>query len=161
MSQATAEQPAMNRVTPAATVETLHIVNEISIEASPEIVWESVLARHREGVDPNGKPMEWKFEAWPGGRWYRDLGNSAGHLWGHVQVIKPAALLEIAGPLFMSYAVASHVQYRLKAEGETTRLIFTHTAVGLIPQEHRDGVQKGWGEFLKKIRTESESRAKA
>ena len=40
-----------------------------------------------------------KIEPWPGGRWYRDLGNNAGHLWGHVQVIKPPTLLEICGPL--------------------------------------------------------------
>jgi len=23
-----------------------------------------------------------------GGRWFRDIGNNAGHLWGHVQVIR-------------------------------------------------------------------------
>ena len=41
--------------------------------------------------------MPFKLEAWPGGRWFRDLGNNAGHLWGHVRVIKPPALLEISG----------------------------------------------------------------
>ena len=24
-----------------------------------------------------------KLEAWPGGRWFRDLGDGNGHLWGH------------------------------------------------------------------------------
>ena len=43
------------------------------------------------------------IEPWPGGRWYRDLGNNAGHLWGHVQVIKPPTLLELCGPMFMSF----------------------------------------------------------
>ena len=36
-----------------------------------------------------GTPMPFTLEAWPGGRWFRDLGNGNGHLWGHVQAIKP------------------------------------------------------------------------
>ena len=56
-----------------------------------------------EGQMPGGKPFPMKIEPWPGGRWYRDLGNNSGHLWGHVQVIKPPTLLEICGPLMMSY----------------------------------------------------------
>ena len=47
--------------------------------------------------------MPMKLEAWPGGRWYRDLGDGNGHFWGHVQAIKRPTLLEISGPLFMSY----------------------------------------------------------
>ena len=47
--------------------------------------------------------MPMKIEPWPGGRWYRDLGNDNGHFWGHVQAIKQPTLLEIYGPLFMSY----------------------------------------------------------
>src|SRR4051812_10697912 len=35
-----------------------------------------------------GSPMPFTLEAWPGGRWFRDLGNGNGHLWGHVQAIK-------------------------------------------------------------------------
>ncbi|HEX3702577.1 MAG TPA: hypothetical protein VHU82_04550 [Vicinamibacterales bacterium] len=35
------------------------------------------------------------LEAWPGGRWFRDLGDNTGHLWGHVQAIKPPTLPEI------------------------------------------------------------------
>ena len=46
-------------------------------------------------------PMPMMLEAWPGGRWFRDLGNGNGHLWGHVQAIKAPALLEITGPLWM------------------------------------------------------------
>ena len=43
-----------------------------------------------------------KLEPWPGGRWFRDLGNDNGHFWGLVQAIKRPTLLEITGPLFMS-----------------------------------------------------------
>lgn len=57
--------------------------------------------------------MPMVLEEWPGGRWFRDLGNGQGHLWGFVQVIKPPTLIEIQGPMFMSYAAAGHLQLRL------------------------------------------------
>ena len=102
-----------------------------------------------------------KLEAFPGGRWFRDLGNHTGHLWGHVQFIKPPTLLEIYGPMPMSYPAVNHVQYRLTAEGSGTRLNFTHKAIGLIPQEHRDGMPEGWAQWLKQIRELAERRKNA
>ena len=48
------------------------------------------------GKLPDGKPFPMVIEPWPGGRWYRDLGDNAGHLWGPVQVIKPPALARTA-----------------------------------------------------------------
>jgi hypothetical protein len=101
---------------------------------------------------PGGKPFPMKIEPWPGGRWYRDLGNNAGHLWGHVQVIKPPTLLEIIGPMPMSYPALNHVQYRLQAEGQGTRLTFLHRAMGLILPDHRDGMPDGWAHKLERIR---------
>ena len=47
----------------------------------------------------NGTPMPMTLEPWPGGRWFRDLGDGNGHLWGHVHAIKRPTLLEITGPL--------------------------------------------------------------
>ena len=141
------------------TVQTLDIRNEELIDAPIEIVFQSVLDElGPEGRMPEGKSLQLKLEAWPGGRWFRDLGNGAGHLWGHVQVIKPPALLEICGPLPMSYPAANHLQYRLTTEGERTRLKFTHRGMGLIPQEHRDGMPEGWGMMLKQIRQRAEAR---
>jgi hypothetical protein len=69
-----------------------------------------------------------------------------------VQVIKPPTLLEICGPLMMSYPVLNHLQYRLKAEGSATRLVFLHRAMGLILPEHRDGLPEGWQYWLERIR---------
>src|SRR6478672_6877305 len=95
-------------------VQTLTIRQEIPIAAPIEIAWESVLDQlGPESQMPDGKPFPFKLEAWPGGRWFRDLGNNTGHLWGHVQVIKPPTLLEIVGPTAMSYPVSSFIQYRL------------------------------------------------
>jgi hypothetical protein len=104
-----------------------------------------------EAVGGDGKPMAMKLEAWPGGRWYRDLGENAGHLWGHVQVIKPPKLLEVCGPLFMSYPAANHLQYRLTAEGNTTWLKLTHRGFGLIDPDHARGVTEGWQRIMEAI----------
>jgi uncharacterized protein YndB with AHSA1/START domain len=101
---------------------------------------------------PDGKPFPMVIEPRPGGRWYRDLGDDAGHLWGHVQVIKPPTLIEICGPMFMSYPVASHVQYRLTAQGDGTHLVLTHRAFGQISSEHQKGVVMGWGYGVQQIR---------
>jgi uncharacterized protein YndB with AHSA1/START domain len=131
----------------------LHIHNEVEIEAPAAAVFEALLEQLGPGADmPDGKPMPMKFEPWPGGRWYRDLGNNTGHFWRHVQVIKPPMLLEISGPLFMSYAAVSHVQYRLTQEGRGTRLSFTHRAIGEIDPEHRSNVTKGWSHQLARVK---------
>ena len=134
-------------------IQAFEIRREIEIGAPIEIAFQSVLDElGPEGQMPNGESLSMKIEPWPGGRWYRDLGNNAGHLWGHVQVIKPPTLLEITGPMPMSYPAVNHVQYRLKAEDGRTRLTFVHRAMGLILPEHRDGMPKGWEHWLERIR---------
>jgi len=74
---------------------------------------------------------------------------------------KPPTLLEISGPLFMSYPVISHLQYRLTAEGGVTRLKLLHRAIGQIPPDHRDAFTKGmepWSHSLMKVREVAERR---
>ena len=143
------------------SVHTLDIGREIEIAAPVEITFESILEELGPGsVLPDGKPFPMKIEPWPGGRWYRDLGDKVGHLWGHVQVIKPPTLLELCGPMPMSYPAINHVQYRLKAEGAGTRLTLRHRAMGLIIPEHRDGMPEGWEHGLERIREIAERKAK-
>jgi uncharacterized protein YndB with AHSA1/START domain len=142
------------------TIQILNIVKEIEIAAPLEIAFEAMLAEMGpEAQMPDGTPYPLKLEAWPGGRWYRDLGDNIGHLWGHVQVIKPPKLIEICGPMFMSYAAASHLQYRLTEEGKGTHLKLTHTAFGMIPEDHRTGVNEGWQYKIERIRKLAEQKA--
>ena len=135
-------------------LQTLEVIKDVVIDAPIDIVWESVL----EEIGPGGthednSPMPMVFEAWPGGRWFRDLGAGRGHLWGHVQVIKPPGLLELCGPMFMSYAAVNHVQYRMTAEGDDrTRLKLTHRGFGFIDPRHAKGADQGWGEVVDQIR---------
>ena len=127
-------------------VNFLNVVKELSIDAPPEVVFETIL-------EPHGplKQMNLKLEPWPGGRWFRDTGDNTGHLWGHVQVIKPPKVLELVGPMMMSYPVASHIQYRLTPQGNGTLLKFTHRAFGLFEPGLEQDVSRGWGETLEHI----------
>jgi len=140
-------------------VHTMDIRKEELIAAPMEIVFQALLDElGPEGKMPDGKPFPLKLEPWPGGRLYRDLGNNTGHLWGHVQVIKPPMLLEIIGPLPMSYPAINHLQYKLTADGDRTRLAFAHRSMGMIPAEHRENMGKGWGYKLARVRELAEKR---
>jgi hypothetical protein len=134
------------------TISTISIHQEIDIDAPIAIAWEAVLDQLGPKSEmPDGKPFPFKLEPWPGGRWFRDLGNDAGHLWGHVQVIKPPRLLEICGPMMVSYPATNHIAYRLTAEGDRTRLQLTHRAFGWMPRGFIDDVEQGWEYGLKRI----------
>jgi uncharacterized protein YndB with AHSA1/START domain len=140
-------------------VETFEFVREDLIEAPIEMVFQAVLDElGPEGQMHGGAPMPMKLEPWPGGRLFRDLGNNAGHFWGNVQVIKPPTLLEICGPMFMSYPAANHVQYRLAVEAGGTRLKLMHRSIGLIAPEHREGMEKGWTFKMNRVRELAERR---
>src|SRR5271166_241820 len=137
---------------------TLNLTKEVRVQASLDKTFATLLEQmgpHNE--TPDGKPLPMKIEAWPGGRWYRDLGENNGHLWGHVQAIKRPTLLEITGPLFMSYAVVSNVQYRLSEADGGTLIKFQHKAFGMIQDEHRENVGKGWGHMLSRVRDRAET----
>ena len=101
--------------TATLAAEPFTINEEIFVRASLEKTFRSLLAQMgRLNETPDGKPLPMILEPFPGGRWYRDLGGENGHLWAFVQSIKRPVLLELWGPLFMSNAATSNLQYRLK-----------------------------------------------
>jgi len=106
---------------------------------------------------PEGVMLKMKLEDWPGGRWYRDLGDGNGHFWGNVQAIKRPKLLEICGPLFASYPLVSNLQYRLSEEKGGTLIKFRHTAFGFMEEEHKAGVTRGWTALLERVRAQAEA----
>ena len=88
----------MMAVSTEQEIRTFEIVKEESIAASIEIVFETLLEQLGPfNETPDGTSLAMKIEAWPGGRWYRDLGNDAGHFWGHIQAIKPRHYWKFAG----------------------------------------------------------------
>ena len=137
----------------------LEFGQEIEIKASPADVFEGMVHRltdgHRGG--PDAPPLPLELERWPGGRWFRDLGDGAGHLWGFVQSYRPPTLLEICGPMFMSYAVAGHIIIRFEAAGEGTRLSFRYSAFGLIQDDHRTGLAAGFASMLAGLKEDAEA----
>lgn len=131
---------------------TLDVSQQIEVKAAIGDVYQALIAQLTTDFGtPDNRPIPMVLEPWPGGRWFRDLGPGQGHLWGFVQVIKPPTLLEIHGPLFMSYAATSHLQYRLTPVAGGTTLALRHCAVGMIDDGHRQGVTSGWTALLKAI----------
>jgi uncharacterized protein YndB with AHSA1/START domain len=144
----------------APTIEdlTLTLTQEIHVQASLEATFTTLLDQVGPHFETHeGKPMPLKLEPRPGGRWYRDLGDDNGHFWGHVQAIKRPTLLEISGPLFMSFPVLSNLQYRLTEVDGGTLITFRHTALGFVPDDHKQGMSQGWGHLLACVRRQAEA----
>jgi len=144
--------------TTASASETFTITEEISVRASIERTFESLIAQMgRLNETPDGTPLPMVLEPRPGGRWYRELGGDNGHLWGFVQSIKRPTLLEIWGPLFMSTAATSNLMYRLSDTPEGTLIKFTHTLVGPFPEDHRSRLSSGWTALHARVRKAAEA----
>lgn len=144
-------------IAPSVESLVLNINMETRVRASLDVTFAALLEQLGPGADtPEGKPLPMKLEAWLGGRWFRDLGDGNGHLWGHVQAIKRPTLVEIYGPLFMSYAVISNVQYRLSEVEGGTLIAFHHFALGVIPDEYRKNINTGWTHINNRIRARAE-----
>jgi len=139
-------------------LEAFEIIKEEEIAAPIDIVFETILEQMGPFNSTPQKPMPMVLEAWPGGRWYRDLGNNTGHYWGAVQAIKAPSLLEIWGPLFMSSPAVSNLQYRLTEDNGITRLRFVHRAMGWIGENER-GVNEGWNDLIGRIRAAAAKKA--
>ena len=137
---------------------TMHLTKEIRVKASLEHTFEALLEQMGpENETPQGK-MPMTIEPWPGGRWFRDLDGHNGHYWATVQAIKRPELLELCGPLFMSYPVINHLQYRLTRIEEGTCITFRHSALGVIPDEVWEGMTHGWAHLWDRIQRAAERR---
>jgi hypothetical protein len=143
----------------APEIESLSLLieQEIHVNAPLDVTFAALLEQLGPmNETPDGTPLTLTIEPWPGGRWFRDLGNGNGHFWANVQAIKRPTLLEFSGPLFMSQPVANNVQYRLSASGDGTLIKFRHSGFGLVQEDHRKGVNTGWSHMNQKIRERAE-----
>jgi len=141
---------------------TLDTEQHIEVKAAIGDVFKGVLHRFGEGNSrPDGQSLQMVLENWPGGRWFRDLGNGTGHLWGHVQVVKAPVLLELSGPMFMSYPALNHIEVKLEQRPGGTHVDLRHRAIGFIDPAHREGLTAGWRQILDGIAQDSPARASA
>jgi hypothetical protein len=137
---------------------TLSLTQEIHVRSSLRATFAALLEQMGPSNEtPDGQPLPMIIEAWPGGRWFRDLGDGNGHFWGLVQAIKRPMLLEITGPLFMSYPVVSNLQYRLTEVDGGTLITLRHTALGFIEDDHRPGLTRGWSSLMEGVRRRAEA----
>jgi len=134
---------------------TLDVEQNIEVKGSIEDVFKSVLNQLSNGfARPDGESLNMNLEEFAGGRWYRDLGDGIQYLWGHVQVIKAPTLLELSGPMFMSYPALNHLEVKLEETGDGTKVTLRHRAVGMIDPEHKEGVTHGWQTLLDSIKND-------
>jgi hypothetical protein len=142
------------------TVERLSFTLEqkIQVHASLDVTFAALLEELGPGNETTeGKSLSLKIEPWPGGRWYRDLGDTNGHFWAVVQAIKRPTLLEFAGPMFASFPLVNNVQYRLSEAEGGTLISFRHTALGLLTDEHKLEMPKGWSSMHERVRRFAEA----
>lgn len=132
---------------------TLDVEQSIEVKADIGDVFKGVLHRLGEGnTRPDGVSMDMKLEEWAGGRWFRDRGDGIQHLWGHVQVIKPPVLIELSGPLFMSYPALNHIEVKIDQIAGGAKVTLRHRAIGMIDPEHRAGLAEGWTKMLEMVK---------
>ena len=131
---------------------TLDTEQQVDVNAAIGDVFKGVLHRFGEGnTRPDGQSLQMVLEQWPGGRWFRDLGNGTGHLWGNVQVVKAPVLLELSGPMFMSYPALNHVEVKLLEIPGGTKVTLRHRALGFLDETHRQNIGGGWKHLLQSV----------
>jgi uncharacterized protein YndB with AHSA1/START domain len=136
---------------------TFTLQQDIHVKAPLDTTFAALLEQLGPGNEtPEGKSLSLKIEPWPGGRWYRDMGDGNGHLWAHVQAIKRPTLLEFVGPIFASFPLVNNVQYRLKEVDGGTLIVFRHTALGLLTGQHKVEMPEGWASMHDRVRKYAE-----
>jgi hypothetical protein len=53
--------------------------------------------------------------------------------------------------------VMSNIQYRLKEVDGGTLIAFRHSALGFLPDDHKDGMARGWTPLHERIRKQAEA----
>lgn len=140
---------------------TLDIEQHVEIKADIGDVFKSVLHRLGEGnTTPEGVSLNMILEEWAGGRWFRDRGEGIQHLWGHLQVIKPPVLIELSGPMFMSYPALNHLEFKLDQIAGGIKVTLRHRAIGMIDPEHRENISTGWQHLMDLIKSDFTEEAK-
>jgi hypothetical protein len=73
-----------------------------------------------------------------------------------VQVIKAPTLLELSGPMFMSYPAINHLELKVEPSVAGSKVTLRHRAIGMIDPQHRKGVTTGWNHMLGQIKKDCE-----
>jgi uncharacterized protein YndB with AHSA1/START domain/DNA-binding transcriptional ArsR family regulator len=131
--------------TALATSGTIDVVNEVTIDAPREKVFDALLQvadwwphRFRDGSGCF-------FEPRPGGRWGEDWGNGDGALYGTVTRLDRPAAFTITGPMGMAGPVVGVWSVELDEAGPNSTVVRgSHRAFGDISPETTAMYEHGW-----------------
>ena len=131
---------------------TLTINQEIHVQAPLDVTFAALLEQLGPGNEtPDGKSLNMKIEPWPGGRWYRDLGDGNGHFWAQCPGHQAAHAARICWSLVRLFPDCLNVQYRLSEVDGGTLITFRHSALGFVSEEHKAGMNKGWASMHERV----------
>jgi DNA-binding transcriptional ArsR family regulator/uncharacterized protein YndB with AHSA1/START domain len=136
----------------AMNVGSMHVEQEVTIEASPERVFDALT---------NELPAWWGapylvsqaakalvLEPKIGGRFYEDWGDGQGAQWAMVTSIKRNERLELTGPIGMGGVVQGVVCFELEAKGNATVVKLSHRAIGEVTEQSQAGYASGWQDLI-------------
>lgn len=119
-------------------METLHIEQEVVIEASPQQVFEA-LTTHVDAwwmLGFKSPRSTFHLEPLAGGRFYEDFGQGQGSaLYATVIYLEPGKKLSMMGPMAMSGPVMGTINFDLEPEAHGTRLKLSHHVMGAVNDE--------------------------
>lgn len=135
-----------------ASLKELHIEQNITIQGSPERVFEALTeeisvwwtAPYVHNKEARGLVLEPEV----GGRLYEDLGDNQGLLLATVVLLRRPHELRLMGPLGMAGPVQGVITLQLEAKDQGTLLKLSHRAFGEVSEEARQAYSKGWEELL-------------
>lgn len=133
-----------------ARVATLQMA--VDIDAPVEAAWKALTANMNEwwpesffggGTEGQRRVV---LEAEPGGRMYEEWQGGGGLLWGTVVTVEPQKMLQILGHQFPNWGGPSawYGTWEFSASGDGTRLQFSESAVGRLPDGYMADKDKGW-----------------
>lgn len=150
----TAEEETMNEITttPATSVRSMHIEQEVAIAAPPARVFDALTSDLAAWWGApyliSAAARDIVLEPTLGGRMYEVWGADDGALWGTVTGIRRNELLEVTGAIAMNSAVQGKINFELEATEQGTRLKFSHRAIGDFDEGSAQGYSSGWNDLL-------------
>jgi hypothetical protein len=137
---------------------TLDITEEIRVAAPLDKAFAALL----EELGPanrgqNDVPMPMMLEAWPGGRWFRDLGNGNGTPVGPCTGHQGAGAARDHGAAVD--VLRRRVERAVPPQGENGGTIITlkHSAFGRFPDGYGAPASQGWKNIFARVRQRVES----
>ncbi len=150
----TRKESPMPATDTVGTIRTLHITQEVTIQAPRTKVFASLFGDIGAWWGPPHvasaeRAQRITIEPQVGGRFFEDWGNGHGYLWAIVRGINPDTTLELSGTMGMDGAVNGWICFELADAADAgTTLTLTHEAVGTQPEEAEAGYTEGWREIL-------------